>query len=87
MPAPEPWQALKLQLKGIHAMHEVCEVCGRAIDRDCYVDTSAPVSAAWLGVCECPNRKWRWRSASGEAPWELIGRGVDKFAHSGDEAR
>jgi hypothetical protein len=22
---------------------------------------------------DCANRKWRWRSAFGEAPWELLG--------------
>jgi hypothetical protein len=54
-------------------MHEVCDVCSNAIIRDCNVNTAAPPTAEWLGVCECANRKWRWRSVTGEALWELIG--------------
>lgn len=27
-----------------------------------------------LGVCDCANRKWRWQSMTGDAPWELLGQ-------------
>ena len=55
-------------------MHEVCDVCGKAIERDVYSAASGPPapSAEWLGVCGCDFRKWRWRSKTGEAPWKLI---------------
>ena len=55
-------------------VHEVCDVCGNVIERDVYSAVSGPPapSAEWLGVCGCDFRKWRWRSKTGEAPWELI---------------
>ncbi len=55
-------------------MHELCDVCNQGIVRD-YLRPAYdafPV-AEWLGVCGCVNRKWRWRSVNGNAPWELIG--------------
>ena len=54
-------------------MGEVCNVCGKTIDRDVYVNASDPPTAEWLGVCACANRKWRWKSATGDPPWELVG--------------
>jgi hypothetical protein len=60
-------------------VYETCEVCGAAIEREYFQSTSGaePVSE-WLGVCGCRNRKWRWRSATGKAPWELIGAFVHR---------
>ena len=36
------------------------------------VSDTEPV-AFWFGTCGCDSRKWRWRSATAEAPWELMG--------------
>ena len=54
-------------------MYETCNVCGNEIERDIFVaaSTSRP-TAVWLGVCGCRVRKWRWRSTSGDGPWELM---------------
>jgi len=57
-------------------MDERCSVCGVAIRRDVLRNdgeepTSAWFNVAWFGVCGCANRKWRWRSTTGEPPWEL----------------
>ena len=54
-------------------MYEACDICGIPICRDTYVATSDPPTTAWFGVCGCENRKWRWRSVTGDAPWELVG--------------
>ncbi len=54
--------AVALPLQWEARMHEVCNVCGNVINRDYYVNLSAPPMAEWLGVCECESRKWRWRS-------------------------
>jgi hypothetical protein len=55
-------------------MHEICDVCGVRIEREFYFgpSVSEPV-AVWLGVCGCPARRWRWRSTTGDGPWELVG--------------
>jgi hypothetical protein len=53
-------------------MYDHCEVCDRRIVRDVLMSISN-VPSYWLGVCGCPARKWRWRSATGDMPWELIG--------------
>jgi hypothetical protein len=55
-------------------VNEDCDVCGNVIERDVYfaVSDTEPV-AFWFGTCGCDSRKWRWRSATAEAPWELIG--------------
>jgi hypothetical protein len=60
-------------------MDEGCSVCGEVIRRDLLRTddgaeaTSAWFDVAWFGVCGCANLKWKWRSTTGDAPWELIG--------------
>jgi hypothetical protein len=60
-------------------MEERCNVCGDLVRRDLLRNdggaepTTALFHVAWFGVCSCANRKWRWRSTTGDAPWELIG--------------
>lgn len=54
-------------------MYEECDVCGKSIRRDYFRSgTGPPPGNEWLGLCACVNRRWRWRSATGGAPWELI---------------
>ena len=52
---------------------DLCDVCGDRIVRDQLLVASSTEATYWLGVCECPNRRWRWRSATGDTPWVLIG--------------
>ena len=55
-------------------MYDRCGVCGGFVVRDLYFATSdTQPTAMWLGVCGCDFRKWRWRSATGEPPWNLVG--------------
>jgi hypothetical protein len=59
-------------------MYQRCDVCEDAIQRDfVFTDDRTTSSTQWLGVCGCANRKWRWRSATGDPPWELIGKPTD----------
>jgi hypothetical protein len=55
------------------SMYDVCEVCDDRIVRDLLMSISDTGTSYWLGVCSCPVRKWRWRSVTGDSPWELIG--------------
>jgi hypothetical protein len=54
-------------------MYEICDACGARIERDFYfaAGVSEPVGV-WLGVCGCRSRRWRWRSTTGDGPWELL---------------
>ena len=53
-------------------IYDHCEVCYQRVLRDMLmVITDKPTY--WLGVCGCPTRKWRWRSPTGDTPWEPIG--------------
>lgn len=58
----------------VYEVYEVCDVCDDVIKRDIHREAGgAARTAEWLGLCGCANRRWRWRSASGEGPWELLG--------------
>lgn len=55
-------------------MYEICDVCGVLIERDFHFAAGfLDPGAVWLGVCACRSRRWRWRSSTGDGPWELVG--------------
>ena len=55
-------------------MREHYDFRGDAIQRDLHIaETGNPPTSEWLGVCGCFNHQWRWRSPTGDAPWELVG--------------
>jgi hypothetical protein len=51
---------------------DTCDVCENRIVRDLKVQATATTPAHWLGICSCASRVWRWRSPTGDTPWELI---------------
>lgn len=54
--------------------YDLCEICGDRVVRDIAIAAKEDDTSYWLGLCACPARKWRWKSATGGTPWILIGR-------------
>ena len=53
-------------------MYDLCDACGDRVVRELRMAIS-DTPPYWLGVCSCDNRKWRWKSETGDTPWTLIG--------------